>query len=674
MFDSLRQVRGIGDKIYDTLLERFGSEKAVLDVLAREDFQELLGVLPMQKAVEIAREAHARKHSFVYMEMLKTPEAREIYNSVLSILREHACTDYAKLRIGLFYPTRDMHELERRREEVLEGAALFNRLRGDKLRRLREIFKGLGSIRRGGKRVPGRVVVTDDERLYEELKRFSDIIDVFLLTPGEDMGFLQNYEAVRVVSSGGLDSLFSNAASGAVIFCSPDPEDFLPEAVLSFFVENKGTIDACATALDLLGDDLAAELKSISEKIQELQVERERFSRVSRDLPMVVNECLQEANEWIVRRVEEMGVSLSGKKILEVLSGLEMGNGYASLPRELRDVIAEAARRGEEECAKRLGMESEKAVFSGLFSMDSLYPLEVNREALSDLEAYVGEEGGRAVFRKEQQTAALLKGKETVVKKAVAKLLQIDYLLALGEFTVTFEASPPRLGASLNFSFRDGKHLLLRKQEIQGRALVQPVSYFIGEDSPGKARVTVLTGANSGGKTTLLEIMAQIQVMAQSGLPVLAAEAEVPLVDEIYYYGRRRGSSSAGAFEVLLRSLADIPRTDSSKLILADEIEAVTEPGAAAKILSALLELFSGMPECLAVVVTHLGEELKTLDEVRIDGIEAKGLDDGLNLIVDRNPVLNNLARSTPELILERLSKTDDKHRDFYEAVLKKFK
>ena len=42
----------------------------------------------------------------------------------------------------------------------------------------------------------------------------------------------------------------------------------------------------------------------------------------------------------------------------------------------------------------------------------------------------------------------------------------------------------------------------------------------------------------------------------------------------------------------------------------------------------------------------------------RVDGIEAKGLNEDMELIVDHNPVLGRLANSTPELIIERLAKT----------------
>jgi hypothetical protein len=74
--------------------------------------------------------------------------------------------------------------------------------------------------------------------------------------------------------------------------------------------------------------------------------------------------------------------------------------------------------------------------------------------------------------------------------------------------------------------------------------------------------------------------------------------------------------------------------------------------------------------------VSHLAEEISKAVKttIRIDGIEAKGLDQNLNLVVDRNPILNHLAKSMPQLIITRLSalsKGDEK--ETYEHILKKF-
>lgn len=59
------------------------------------------------------------------------------------------------------------------------------------------------------------------------------------------------------------------------------------------------------------------------------------------------------------------------------------------------------------------------------------------------------------------------------------------------------------------------------------------------------------------------------------------------------------------------------------------------------------------------VVATHLGDEIirELPMGARVDGISATGLDSDMNLIVSHNPVLGKLANSTPELIVERLSK-----------------
>ncbi len=261
-------------------------------------------------------------------------------------------------------------------------------------------------------------------------------------------------------------------------------------------------------------------------------------------------------------------------------------------------------------------------------------------------------------------------------------MLELDLLLALGEFSLAYNTVLPEINKKLGIAVLSARHMLLAKKELEGEAKVQPISYAIGSSriNLGEAntqRIVILTGANSGGKTTLLETILQVQIAAQCGLPVAAKEASAALLDEIYFFSKQKGSGDAGAFESLLRSFAELSsESKSRRLILADEIEATTEPGAAAKIISALLEWFAKDKGTLVAIATHLGEDLAKLAsaEMRIDGIEASGLDENLNLIVDRNPVLNKLAKSTPELIVEKLSKSEKRFADFYRHVLGKFK
>ena len=158
------------------------------------------------------------------------------------------------------------------------------------------------------------------------------------------------------------------------------------------------------------------------------------------------------------------------------------------------------------------------------------------------------------------------------------------------------------------------------------------------------------------------------------GMLVPAVNAEVNIFDELYYYSKAVGMLSAGAFESSLTSLANIVLSDSSKLACFDEWEASTEPGAAAKVVAAILELFYENPNSCVIFVSHLADDILQLTDVpvRVDGIEASGLDDQLNLIVNRTPQFGKIAKSTPELIVERLFRSSqDKRRTVFEKILR---
>ncbi|MFB6201462.1 MAG: endonuclease MutS2, partial [Halorhabdus sp.] len=92
-----------------------------------------------------------------------------------------------------------------------------------------------------------------------------------------------------------------------------------------------------------------------------------------------------------------------------------------------------------------------------------------------------------------------------------------------------------------------------------------------------------------------------------------------------------------------------------------------------AKIMAGILEALAERDQT-AVFVSHLAREIReTADrEIGVDGIQARGLEDG-ELQVDRTPRPNTLARSTPELIVEKLADANDGERGFYTRLLQKF-
>ena len=251
---------------------------------------------------------------------------------------------------------------------------------------------------------------------------------------------------------------------------------------------------------------------------------------------------------------------------------------------------------------------------------------------------------------------------EAEVRRAVEAVEEIALSLSLARFSLAYDCTRPTLleGESAALSVLEARNLALAAHGED----VQPVTYALGEhsisvpedleDGPGSERVAVLTGANSGGKTTLLETLCQVVVLASMGLPVPAEHAEVTPVDALVFH-RRHASFNAGVLEATLRSIVP-PLSDSGRtLMLVDEFEAITEPGSAADLLHGLVRLTVDR-EALGVFVTHLAEDLEPLPpEARGDGIFAEGLGPDLELLVDYQPRFGTVGRSTPEFIVSRL-------------------
>ncbi|HJQ93969.1 MAG TPA: hypothetical protein VJ874_06790, partial [Candidatus Thermoplasmatota archaeon] len=259
-------------------------------------------------------------------------------------------------------------------------------------------------------------------------------------------------------------------------------------------------------------------------------------------------------------------------------------------------------------------------------------------------------------FQAQVRLARRLEALRPALEQEAEGWLSFDADFALGCFALENGLHAASFGDDL--SFDSSLHL-----GLAATPGMQRIAYRLGGPHP----VALLTGANSGGKTTLLEHVGQLVLMARLGLPVVGEGVRVPWVDELHYVTARR-SLDAGAFESFLRTFLPVVHGGRRRLVLADEVEAVTELEAAGRILGFVVDrLARDCPGSLAMVVSHMAPQvLRHVSlgsrpgegQVRVDGIEATGLDDEWRLVVDRTPRMGHFARSTPELIVQRLAAT----------------
>jgi DNA mismatch repair protein MutS2 len=322
---------------------------------------------------------------------------------------------------------------------------------------------------------------------------------------------------------------------------------------------------------------------------------------------------------------------------------------------------------------KELGLnQTESQYVNNFFSEEASHPIRVNYKGGEGLKNYLLRSITSRKLVLMRETARQLSSMKDTASNIVREVLDFDMGYTIACFSRKFNLRMPDIKENCGIGIIEGKSLFLENPV--------PINYSVGPsrlykdiDKLKDAQVVLLSGVNSGGKTSTIDLLAQTIILAHMGFPVPAKECEIGLVDEFYYFGKSKGTMDAGAFESTVKDFAAVA-SSKSKMVLADEMESITEPGASAKIISGILEELMDN-NGIGIFVSHLAESiLKNTDyEIRVDGIEAKGLDENLNLIVDRNPRYNYLARSTPELIVERLARKNDKV-EFYNRLLRKFR
>src|SRR5580692_2940464 len=164
--------------------------------------------------------------------------------------------------------------------------------------------------------------------------------------------------------------------------------------------------------------------------------------------------------------------------------------------------------------------------------------------------------------------------------------------------------SRPRLSASAaRLLLHNARHPLLeRNLKLKGVPIV-PVTIELENQS----RQLVITGPNTGGKTVTLKTVALLALMAQSGIPVPADRAELPVFDAVLadigdYQSIEQNLSTFSAHVTNIDFISRIATSQS--LVLLDELGSATDPEEGAALAVAIAEHFRRIGSC-TIISTH---------------------------------------------------------------------
>ena len=162
---------------------------------------------------------------------------------------------------------------------------------------------------------------------------------------------------------------------------------------------------------------------------------------------------------------------------------------------------------------------------------------------------------------------------------------------------------PVRPASEASLILQNARHPLLERNLKLKNAKVVPITIEL----EGDRRQLVITGPNTGGKTITLKTVGLLALMAQSGIPVPADRAELPVFDAVLadigdYQSIEQNLST---FSAHVTNIDFISRTATAhSLVLLDELGSATDPEEGAALAVAIAGYF-GSIGCMTVISTH---------------------------------------------------------------------
>jgi DNA mismatch repair protein MutS2 len=212
------------------------------------------------------------------------------------------------------------------------------------------------------------------------------------------------------------------------------------------------------------------------------------------------------------------------------------------------------------------------------------------------------EEELREVHRILRELTENLRVHAPAIRQTLDVMSALELVFAKGKFALDFDCVIPRFGDRL--VLREARHPLLQDVLRKKGKRVEPITLTLDAD----CKTLLISGPNTGGKTVALKTVGLLVLMAQSGLPVPCAQAELPLFEQILAdIGDRQSIqeslSTFSAHMSHIREMALDVTPDS--LVLLDEIGSATDPEEGGALGVALVDHFRASG-AYTLATTHL--------------------------------------------------------------------
>lgn len=206
------------------------------------------------------------------------------------------------------------------------------------------------------------------------------------------------------------------------------------------------------------------------------------------------------------------------------------------------------------------------------------------------------------------------------IQKNIQILGELDFSIGKILLGDEMHGVEPRIVKDPYIKIIEGRHSLVEQRLRKEGKTYTPIDVTLEKG------VTLITGANMGGKTITLKLIALITSMAQLGLYVPAKEATIGPVSFIYFssgdeQSQEMGLSTFGGEIYHLKKITD--ESKDNGLVLIDELARGTNPREGYAISRGVVEYFKTL-QGISVVTTHFDglSRIRGLRHLQVVGLQ----------------------------------------------------
>jgi DNA mismatch repair protein MutS2 len=222
------------------------------------------------------------------------------------------------------------------------------------------------------------------------------------------------------------------------------------------------------------------------------------------------------------------------------------------------------------------------------------------------------EDESAEILRILRELTERLQRSRSLLLAASETIAELDGVFARARFAQEFDAAIPEFSEATELRLEEARHPVLEDKLRREKRAIVPMSLALGVDRSAATpeeleRVLVISGPNTGGKTVALKTTGMAALAAQSGIPVAAQRAVLPLFDCVLVDIGDEQSIAAdlstfSAHMLNLRTMLEAATPRS--LVLVDEMGTGTAPEEGAALAVALLDEFRAK-NCIVLATTH---------------------------------------------------------------------